>query len=408
MRTIPQELLDFKSSISPGIDSMSSNVSSLVTKINSMVSSFNDLKTGMDSYYNSENKKSIISNISNISSMYSYIGADVVSNLSGMINKSKELLKKIDELDGIKNSITEQESIVSVQNKKDEKDTLVINDANSKITTLSNNFDTKKKEALDMLSSLKLMDSSIDLDSVFGKKEAAAITKVAGGTFVKREFTSSKGIHISYYIYVPKCEPGVKIPVNLYLHGTGEMGNVLKCGLPQQVSNGEVDPSGILICPETAREELYYDDGYKDALIELTNQVVKDYNGDPDRVSASGHSAGAILSYNLVKRNPGYFSAIVPVSGGEYLTQKDAQKFYGVDVWAFHGNSDPHTMRSNYNNVCNKTLKPLEENDVDVYLTTLKGRGHDIQNDIFDRKYVDESGRSINPLEWAYLQTRNA
>ena len=406
MGTIPQELLDFKSSVSPSIDSMNSSVTSLVNKINQMVGSFNDLKSGMNSYYDSKNKTNVIGDISNISSMYSNIGTDVLGTLRGMINKSRELINVINELDDINTSISEQESIISSQNSKEEKDTETISSANAMISSLNAEFDTKKQEALDLLNSLKSMDSTVSLN--VASSSATPTVKVNGGSFVKRNFTSSNGIQISYYLYVPNRSDNVKIPVNMYLHGTGEMGNVLKCGLPKQVADGVVKPTGLLICPETKNEKFYYDDRYRAALVELTRDVVKNYNGDSNRVSLSGHSAGAILSYNLVKSNPGYFSAIVPVSGGEYLNQNDAKMFNGVDVWAFHGNRDPHTMRSNYNNVLNRTLKPLEENNVDVYLTTLKGKGHDIQNEIFDKNYVDESGRSINPLEWAYLQTRKS
>ena len=192
----------------------------------------------------------------------------------------------------------------------------------------------------------------------------------------------------------------------MYLHGTGEMGNVLKRGLPLQLANKEITPSGIVICPETRKEQLYYDSNYREALIELTKSVAEEYQADTKRISLSGHSSGAILSYNLVKMAPNYFSAIVPLSGGEYLTSKDTSAFNDVSVWAFHGDKDPHTQRANYSNVINRTLKPLEESGVDTYLTTLKGKNHDIQNLVFNKKFTDKDGETINPLEWALKQSR--
>ena len=275
------------------------------------------------------------------------------------------------------------------------------------LNSLNSQFDTKKETALKIYEYLKSMDSTIEFEASTSSRTSMSVPKVTGGSFVERTFTYNR-YNIKYYLYVPDVQDTTGLSVNMYLNGTGEMGNVLKRGLPKQLANKVVTPSSLVICTETRNEQLYYDDGYRDALVELTKEVVKEFNTDPNKVSLSGHSSGAILAYNLVKRYPGYFSAIVPISGGEYLKPEDTSLFSGVNVWAFHGDRDPHTMRANYNNVINKTIKPLKENGVDVQLTTLEGEGHNIQDEIFTKDYKDEYGNIINPLEWAFQQTRRA
>ncbi len=405
MGIIPQELLSFKSSVSSGsISSMKSSISILADKTNDVVSSLNSLKSGISSYYNSKNKDSIISNVSNISSMYSSLSSSISGDLKSMVDKAGELVSVIEELESLDESIKKQEVKVREEKSKDQGN---VNNEDFLLNSLNSQFDTKKETALKIYESLKSMDSTIEFEASTSSRTSMSVPKVTGGSFVERTFTYNR-YNIKYYLYVPDVQDTTGLSVNMYLNGTGEMGNVLKRGLPKQLANKVVTPSSLVICTETRNEQLYYDDGYRDALVELTKEVVKEFNTDPNKVSLSGHSSGAILAYNLVKRYPGYFSAIVPISGGEYLKPEDTSLFSGVNVWAFHGDRDPHTMRANYNNVINKTIKPLKENGVDVQLTTLEGEGHNIQDEIFTKDYKDEYGNIINPLEWAFQQTRRA
>ena len=403
---IPTELQNFKKNVSSNISNMENVCNNIEQKTQECISNGKTIQSTIDNSYSSENKQEVMTRFEDIDKIYNLINTSVSTDLKTIISNSKELINKITELEDLNNNIETQEAIINRENRNTPEGRSKILDAREQLDSVNNEFNTKLSTALEILNKLKSSDSNIDFTNSFSpaneNKESFSY-----GSFELKEFVSSNGYKINYYVYVPETEDTEGLPVHMYLHGTGEMGNqVLKRGLPMQLANKELSPNGIVICPQTTKEELYYNEGYRDALVELSQSVTREYNGDPNKISLSGHSSGAILTYNLVKKYPNTFSAIVPISGGEYLKNEDTNAFKDVKVWAFHGDKDPHTMRSNYSNVINRTLNPLINAGLYAYLTTLNGRNHDIQNDIFTTNYEDINGNSINPLEWAMEQTR--
>lgn len=404
MGTIPQELVTFKKEVKDSINDMDTKLKEMLDKIEKLIVSTETAQDGVNNNYNSANKAAILSSFSSVTKTFTEIKSDLNTNLSTMISKSKDVIQKVTSLEEINAEIDRQNSIINGEYGKNKPSSSVISNASSIIEAKNKEFEQVKSEAEQLLRELKDMDSSFKIkleESASGK-----LPTVTSGTFEKKEFRASNGVRISYYIFVPNVESTKGLPINMYFHGSGEVGSsVLKQGLARQINEKEVIPQGIVICPQFKEQGDFYNSGWRKALVELSQEVVKTYQADQNRISLSGHSVGSMATYNLVKAYPGYFSAIVPISGGEYLENADLSVFKDTKVWAFHGEKDAHKERAGYNNVVNRTIAPLEKAGVDVELTTLYGKGHCIQNEIFDRTYQNEDGETINPLVWAFQQS---
>lgn len=405
MGMIPQDLVTFKSEVQESLGSMNSKMEEMINKIDQVTRATEVAQDGFNSNYNSANKASILTSFSSITKTFNEIKTDLNTNLSKMLSKSKEIIDKVTKLEEINAEIEEQKSIINTENSKKEPSQSIISNAWTIINAKNNEFEQEKNDAEQMLKDLKEMDSSFKIK--LEESNSTELPTVTSGTFQKNTFTASNGVKVSYYIYTPNVESTKGLPINMYIHGSGEVGGgVLNQGLAKQINTKEVVPQGIIICPQITEQRDYYNPHYQRALVELTHEVVKTYQADPDRISLSGHSAGAIMNYNLVKAYPGYFSAMVPISGGEYLDGADLSSFKDIKVWAFHGDRDSHTERAGYNNVVNRTIAPLKNAGFDAELTTLTGKGHGIQNSIFNATYQNSDGEIINPLVWAFQQSK--
>ena len=222
------------------------------------------------------------------------------------------------------------------------------------------------------------------------------------GTFQKYTYQASNGTKIDYYLYIPNYGGNVSgLPIHIYFHGSGETGSgVLKCGLPKLINEQSINPSGIVICPQANNTKQFFNSQYLTGVLELAKTVASENGGDADRISVSGHSMGAIAGYQIIADHPDDFTAFMPISG--YARHID--KLTNVKVWAFHGAKDD---KCDYNYAVT-TIKKLQQMGVTANLYTFKNNGHgNVQNYTFENEYEDETGESINPLEWAFKQTKN-
>ena len=219
------------------------------------------------------------------------------------------------------------------------------------------------------------------------------------GSFSNQHYVDANGTEIDYYLYLPDNN-NASLPIHMYLHGSGETnGGVLNCGLPMIINNKEMNPSGIVICPQAYSTDDFYTASYQDALVGLTKAVASKYKGDINRVSISGHSMGAIAGYQLIGRNPGYFSAFVPISG----VPSNLEEVKRVNVWAFHGSLDEGC---DYGTTV-EAINYLKSSGANAHLHTFEGEGHGgVQNYTFQSAYEDSTGEMINPLEWAFKQKK--
>lgn len=407
MIEIPQELIDFRDSLNGKTGSMKSACATLQGNVSSLSGATSTAQNGIDSNYDSSNKTVLLGSFSSLNNSLNQIGSSF-AQLSGILTSVENLIDKVNDLESLKDEIEGLEGELSIaqSDNEDGKNSGKISQLNAEITEKKENFERLKNEAINDLASLRSQDISISV-SASSSSSTSTIPSVTKGHIEQGVFTYKK-YKIPYYIYVPDTGDSLeKLPVHMYLHGAGEMGSgILKRGLPKQLVDGEVNVPGIVICPQTGREEWYRDSTYQDALVELTNTVVNEYNGDSNKISISGHSAGANECYRLVKRYPDQFAAMVPVSCGDYISEKEVESFRNIKIWALHGDKDTHPGLATYRSDVEKTIKPLENAGIDIDFTTLEGKDHDLQDTIVDEKFTNKDGLEINPIVWALMQSK--
>ncbi len=408
MKTIPQELVTFKTNVEPQMGNMTATYTSLTDKLSQIVTANDTTKNGVDSYYNSSNKDSILNKFSSLNNVINKINTSLSSDLQKMLSDSQTLIGKVSELESINNEISEQESIISrYSGSTDESEQSMASAAESVKRQKEAEFDTKCSEAKTLLSNLQSMDTELSFVQQFMPSDYSEMkAKLTGGTFERRYYKASNGIRVQYYIFVPDYggETVQGLPVHLYLHGAGESGDgVLNQALPRMLQKKEITPNGIVICPQAGTENnTFYQKSFQDAIIELTQSVVQEYNADPNRVSMSGHSMGAIAGYQILSRYPGVFSAFVPISGRN-TEGNNIQNMADVKVWAFHGKLDESVQFYK----CSDVVNSLNAAGGDAYIHVFEDRGHaEVQNLTFRQEYLDSEGEMINPLDWAFQQTR--
>lgn len=127
------------------------------------------------------------------------------------------------------------------------------------------------------------------------------------------------GNEFKFRIHVPKdSDPNVKLPVMLYLHGSGARGD------DNQAQVGEIAPNirqhperfpFIVVFPQ-CRPELFWASVMMDQAIAALDQTVKEFNGDADRLYLAGFSMGGFGVWQTAVTYPNKFAALVPIAGG--------------------------------------------------------------------------------------------
>lgn len=181
------------------------------------------------------------------------------------------------------------------------------------------------------------------------------------GRFEARTVTVAGATH-RYQIFLPSRAAGGEHPaVILFLHGSGERGTdnrkQMGVGLPPYVRAHQDDFPAIVVIPQSPDNESWAGTT-ADAALAALDDTVRDYGGDPQRITLTGLSRGGYGVYELAAMRPGFFAALVPVCGGVTPVEAaddlyvrasagaadpfaDAAKRIGqTPVWAFHGALD--------------------------------------------------------------------
>ena len=169
-------------------------------------------------------------------------------------------------------------------------------------------------------------------------KPGESITSVSTGMTL-RTFTGSKTL--KYWEYIPN-NPRENMALIIFLHGSGECGspNSMKSVSFSKFMNEGVYANypAVFIAPNTTSGSCNWTDKAV-ALKELIDTVVDKYKIDKNHIIITGHSLGAIGTWNMVSDYPGFFSAAVPVSCCEY-GHGVATNFKGTPVRAYVGASE--------------------------------------------------------------------
>lgn len=165
--------------------------------------------------------------------------------------------------------------------------------------------------------------------------------------FTARQFVDANGEEFGYVLFVPYHIPaGEKPALLLFLNGVGENGTD---GV-SQISNNfgaavwETRRAFPMIClAPQCRDN--WNVGSPDMIraITLLEQVMNEYDVDPDRVYVTGVSAGGAGVWNFAATYPGKFAAIVPVSGQCGLSREtlvSAFADHDLAIWNFFNDGD--------------------------------------------------------------------
>jgi predicted peptidase len=166
------------------------------------------------------------------------------------------------------------------------------------------------------------------------------------------------GVPLRHAVYLPRdYDPARRLPLVLFLHGSGESGTdsvrQLTQGLPQALL---ADPSrwpAIVLMPQKPTETAEWEQ-FEGELLALVGAARRHWAVDPARIYLTGLSQGGHGAWVLGARHAGTWAAVVPVCGYVAARRGDAglpAPFRGdaaelaarlapTPVWAFHGEAD--------------------------------------------------------------------
>lgn len=145
-------------------------------------------------------------------------------------------------------------------------------------------------------------------------------------------------------------------PLLVFLHGAGERGGNNRAQLThgkRLLCKAAIDYDCFVLAPQcpcggwwAGRHWADPEHGLTEEpsetmhmLVELIDELEKEYRIDADRLYIMGLSMGGFGVWDAVERYPKRFAAAVPICGGGDETR--AAQIAHVPVWVFHGRQDP-------------------------------------------------------------------
>lgn len=169
-----------------------------------------------------------------------------------------------------------------------------------------------------------------------------AADEPAPGKQVAQKFTTKddagQEATLHYWLYLPAQHDGkAKLPVLLFLHGSGERGDdldaVKKHG-PPKVCTTQPDWQFITISPQCPKDKRWD----PTVLAKLVDHVAAEQKADEKRLYVSGLSMGGSGTWALAAKFPDKFAAAVPMCGRGDAS--NAEKLAPLPIWVFHGAKD--------------------------------------------------------------------
>lgn len=210
---------------------------------------------------------------------------------------------------------------------------------------------------------------------------AHAVTPVVAdepepGRQVEQSFQSpaDPATKLGYLIYLPEDNTAAsgdkKLPLLLFLHGSGERGSnlslVKKHGPPKLIDSGTRLPF-VVVSPQCPAEQRW------DAktLLALLDHVAMKHPVDKDRVYVTGLSMGGSGTWSLIAAEPDRFAAAVPICGRGELPA--AERAGRLPVWIVVGDKDRAELVAN----CREMAAAIQSKGGDVKLSIYSNVGHD-------------------------------
>lgn len=157
-------------------------------------------------------------------------------------------------------------------------------------------------------------------DRKFEKNENIRVISPESDKFTYHTYKDDK-VEFNYRLYTPQNKGKEKLPIILALHGSGECADrknydnnshliANRMILSWSDEKFQKNNPAYIIAPQFPSLEASYDTlNYQKAFINIIEEIVKNGNGDKNRVYASTLSMGSRIFYNLIGNFPEYFSA---------------------------------------------------------------------------------------------------
>ena len=207
----------------------------------------------------------------------------------------------------------------------------------------------------------------------------------------KHQFTASNGIKVPFNLYVPEGAT-TDMPMIIWLHGMGYLNRELpeNYGVIQMVQ--ELCDNRFIVVQPTASYGWHVSKQFN-AVMEMTDYIVSEYQIDDDRIILTGHSLGSLGTWYYAEAAHDRWAAVAPVANRcvnalKVLPESD------LPVWAFSGTGDTKENINGQQRTVDSFLKINP--DRDVQHTVLKGS----HNDMAEAPYTVEF------FDWAAEQVR--
>ena len=172
------------------------------------------------------------------------------------------------------------------------------------------------------------------------------------------------------YIMIIPDNPTENMPLIAFLHGSGEIGSidgVKSLPITSYVASKEAYNAGkfVFIAP-VLNSGSWTDSSATKTVKGLIDSVISQLKINNKQVVLTGMSRGGHGTWHMANTYPGFFSAIVPMSG---YTDVNVNNFKNLPIWAICGDSDETEqyfkplmtqLVNNINNASGKNLAKLE------------------------------------------------
>ena len=225
-----------------------------------------------------------------------------------------------------------------------------------------------------------------------------------------RKLKTSAGWQLPYNIFYPTSYGKVKVPLFIWLHGSGERGddNVTQLIHIVPYLASDITQSKypcVVVAPQCPKEEYWAPDKRSEwviingaavtppmiGVIQLIDKLLKDPNIDQNRIYIGGLSMGGFGTLDLLSRRPELFAGAVPICGGADLGK--AVRYKDVPLWIFHGAKDT-TVPPQFSR---DLVDLLKKAGGDPKYTEYPEGGHDVWN---------KAIREPELLKWLFAQKK--
>lgn len=178
------------------------------------------------------------------------------------------------------------------------------------------------------------------------------LAKAQTARFSYESYATDEG-ELKYRFLFPDALDGRKLPLVIFLHGSGERGDdneaQLKWGVQQFASDHNIKHfPAFIAAPQCPANDQWsnYDGKFKKnptkalgMVRRMIDDLIRKHPIDTNRIYITGLSMGGFGTFDALARYPDLFAAGVPVCGSGDPTT--VENFKDVPIWIYTGAEDP-------------------------------------------------------------------